>query len=156
MPATPASVKGGNPAPDPFLNFNFMVEIDGVITAGFHDCSGLDSTVDVIDFREGGQNTTLKKIPGQTKFSNIVLKRGIYDQLDLYKWHRDTIEGPPDPSNRRNGSVILFDRQGKEVARWNFFRAWPTKYSGPTLTAEGNDVAIESLELAHEGLIRAK
>lgn len=156
MPATPGAAKGGNPTKDPFLNFNYMLEIDNLVVGNFHECSGLDSTIDVIEHREGGQNTTPKKIPGQTKYSNLVLKRGVYDEMDLYNWHKATIEGPPDAGNRRNGSVILYDRQGKEVARWTFYRAWPTKYSGPSLTAEGNDVAIESLELAHEGIERVK
>jgi len=151
--AVPGSPQGGNPSKDPYLNFNFMVEIAGVIEAGFHECSGLDSTIDVIEHREGGQNTTPKKLPGLTKFSNIVLKRGVYDELALYNWHKSSIEGPPD---RKDGSIIVYSRQGEEVARWTFFRGWPTKYSGPALSAEGNDVAIESLEVAHEGLVRTK
>src|SRR3954454_14015469 len=118
---TSGTAKGGNPSPDPFLNFNFMVEIDGVITAGFHDCSGLDSTVEVIEHREGGQNTTNMKIPGQTKFSNIVLQRGLYEQMELYHWHKSTIEGPPDP---KSVSIGLYNRQGAEVSRCSFYRAW--------------------------------
>jgi phage tail-like protein len=153
MPASPGTVKGGNSAADPFLNFNFMIEISGVIEGGFHECSGLESTIDVIEHREGGQNTTLKKIPGQTKFANLVLKRGMYEDLKIYDWHKAAVEGPPD---RKDGSVIQYDRQGTEVARWNFFRAWPVKYTGPTFSAEGNDVAIETLEIAHEGLERVK
>ena len=138
--------------PDPFVNFNFLVEVDGIRRAAFHECSGIDSAIDVIDHREGGENTNTRKLPGLTKYSNIVLKRGITDDVDLYRWHKRAVDGQID---RRNGSIVLLDRGGQEVARWNFRRAWPAKWSGPALTAEGNDVAIETLELAHEGMERA-
>ena len=137
--------------PDPFGNYNFLVEIDGISRGAFHECSGFDSTIDVIEHREGGENTTLRKLPGMTKYSNIVLKWGITDDRDLYEWHRQAVQGTV---SRRNGSVVLLGRSGEEVARWNFVRAWPTKYDGPDLNAEGNDIAIETLELAHEGVVR--
>jgi phage tail-like protein len=137
--------------PEPFNNFNFLVEIDGITRAAFHECSGLDSTIDVIEHREGGENVTLRKLPGMTKYSNIVLKRGITDDQELYKWHLEAIKGNV---KRQNGSIVLLDRGGQEKARWNFVRAWPAKWTGPSLTAEGNDVAIEQLDLAHEGIER--
>jgi phage tail-like protein len=137
--------------PDPFGNYNFLVELDGIARAAFQECSGFDSTIDVIEHREGGENTTLRKLPGMVKYSNIVLKWGITDDRELYDWHRDIVQGQVE---RKNGSVVVLDREGKEVARWDFVRAWPTKYDGPDLNAEGNDVAIETLELAHEGIRR--
>jgi len=138
--------------PDPYLNFNFLVEIDGITRAAFHEVSGLDSTIDVIEHREGGDNTTPRKLPGMTKHSNIVLKWGMTDDQELYQWHRDVVNGTV---QRRNGSIVLLDRRGQEVARWNFFKAWPTKWTGPSFTAEGNDVSIEQMELANEGVVRA-
>jgi phage tail-like protein len=138
--------------PDPFVNFNFLVEIDGITRAAFHEVNGFDSTIDVIEHREGGENTTPRKLPGMTKHSNIVLKWGMSLDVDLYNWHRDAVRGTV---VRKNGSIVLLDRAGQEVARWNFFRAWPTKWDGPDFTAEGNDVAIETMELAHEGVERA-
>jgi len=137
---------------DPYLNFNFLVEIDGIARAAFHEVSGFDSTIDVIEHREGGENTSPRKLPGMTKHSNIVLKWGMTDDQDLYRWHRDVVKGTV---VRRNGSIVLLDRRGQEVARWNFFNAWPAKWDGPDFNAEGNDVAIETLELAHEGVERA-
>lgn len=137
---------------DPYLNFNFLVEIDGISRAAFQEASGFDSTIDVVEHREGGENTTPRKLPGMTKYSNIVLKRGITDDVELYQWHRQTVQGNV---QRRNGSIVLLDRQGVEQARWNFVNAWPTKWDGPDFNAEGNDVAIETFELAHEGLERA-
>jgi phage tail-like protein len=135
--------------PDPYGNYNFLVELDGITRAAFQECSGFDSTVDVIEHREGGENTTLRKLPGMTKYSNIVLKWGITDDSDLYNWHRRIVDGDIE---RKTGAIVLLDRKGDEVKRWEFVRAWPTKWDGPDLNAEGTDVAIEMLELAHEGV----
>jgi phage tail-like protein len=138
---------------DPSPNFNFLVEIDGITRAAFAEASGFDSTIDVIEYREGGQNTTPRKLPGMTKYSNIVLKWGITDDLQLYDWHRQAVQGT---LQRKSGSIVLIDRLGVEAARWNFVEAWPTKYDGPDLNAEGNDIAIETVELAHEGIERVR
>jgi phage tail-like protein len=139
---------------DPYGNFNFLVEIGGITRAAFHEASGFDSSIDIIEHREGGENITLRKLPGMVKYANISLKRGITDDRDLYNWHMKWVNGDP-TAKRQNGSIILLDRQGQEKVRWNFYNAWPAKWTGPSLTAEGNDVAIETLELAHEGLERA-
>ena len=139
---------------DPFNNFNFLVEIDGITRAAFQEASGFDSAIDVIEHREGGENTTVRKLPGMTKYSNVTLKWGTAPDTDLYDWHRQWVTGDP-AATRRNGSIVLLDRQGQEQIRWNFFNAWPAKWTGPSFNAEGNDVAIETLELAHEGLERA-
>lgn len=137
---------------DPYGGFNFLVEIDGIAQAAFSEVSGLDSTIDVIEHREGGDNTTPRKLPGLTKHSNIVLRWGVTDSDELYRWHRDAVRGTVD---RKSGSIVLLDRQGQEKVRWNFVQAWPSKWTGPTFNAEGTDVAIEALELAHEGVERA-
>jgi phage tail-like protein len=137
--------------PDPFGNYNFLVELDGITRAAFQECSGFDSTIDVIEHREGGDNTTPRKLPGMTKYSNISLKWGMTDDRELYDWHRRIVQGQIE---RKNGSIVLLNNVGDEVARWNFIRAWPTKYDGPDLNAEGNDVSIETLELTHEGVER--
>jgi phage tail-like protein len=133
---------------DPHTNFNFLVEIDGMTRAAFQVFSGGDSTIDVIEHREGGDNLTPRKLPGMNKFSNIQLKWGMTDDRQLYDWHRAAVQGDV---QRKNGSVVLLNRKGEEVARWNFIRAWPTKYDAPDFDAEKADVAIEMLELAHEG-----
>jgi phage tail-like protein len=140
---------------DPYGNYNFRVEIDGIERAYFQQLSGFDSTIDVIEHREGGDATT-RKLPGMTKYSNITLKWGITDDRELYDWHRRTVHGAARREvERKNGSIVLFDRGGAEVARWNFFRAWPVKWDGPDFDAEKSDVAIETMELAHEGVERA-
>jgi phage tail-like protein len=137
---------------DPYGSFRFTVEIDGIVRAAFKECSGFDSTVEIKEYREGGENATVRKLPGLTKYSNIQLKWGMAEDTDLYDWHREVVDGD---FERKNGSIVLFDRKGEEVARWNFVRAWPTKWDGPDLNAESSDIAIEMIELAHEGLKRA-
>jgi len=137
---------------DPFRTFNFLVEIDSITRAGFRECSGLDSTTDSTDYREGGDPLTVKKLPGLVKHSAITLKRGMTDDQELYNWRVKAATGQIE---RHNGSIILLDDTGAEKARWNFKEAWPTKWTGPSFNATGNDVAIETLELVHEGLERA-
>lgn len=137
---------------DPFRNFNFLIEIDGIAQASFTECSGLSSTTEVIENREGGDNTTVRKLPGKTTYANISLKWGLTASTELWDWRQQIVDGNV---VRKNGSVVMFDLPNStEVARWNFVRAWPTKWEGPALSAKGNDIAIDTLELAHEGLTR--
>jgi phage tail-like protein len=146
MPQTGARV-------DPFRNFNFLVEIDGITQANFIECSGLDTTTEVIETREGGNNTTVTKLPGKTTYTDITLKWGMTASAVLWQWRQDIMDGVV---TRRNGSIVVYDLANKnEVARWNFFNAWPSKWDGPALNAKGNDIAIETLVLAHEGITRA-
>ncbi len=137
---------------DPYMNYNFLVEIDGITRAAFKECSGLDSTTDAVDFREGGQNSVVRKLPGKTTHSDISLKWGMTDSDELYKWRKTVVDGK---TERKNGSIVLLDAQGNEKLRWNFVNAWPSKWEGPSFDATGNDVALETLTLVHEGLDRA-
>jgi len=138
---------------DPFRNFNFLVQIDGMTQISFSECSGVSSTTEVIEYREGGNNTTVLKLPGKTSYGDITLKWGITDSLDLWQWRQQVVDGNV---QRRHGALIVFSLDGgTEVARWNFLNAWPTKCELPSFTAKGNDVAIETLVLAHEGLTSA-
>ena len=137
---------------DPYRIFSFLVEIDGITQAGFSDCSGFGASTDPIEYREGGETKTVRKLPGLTKYTNITLKWGLTDSKELYNWYRDVVNGKIE---RKSGSIILLDLEGNEKVRWNFFEAWPTKWDGPDFTAKGNDVSIETLELAHERVERA-
>lgn len=139
---------------DPFVNFNFKVELDGIIQAAFHEVSGLDSAIDVIEHREGGELTP-RKYPGQVKYTAITLRRGMTADTQLYDWHRQWATGDV-TAQRKNGSIVLLDRQGQEVMRWNFQNAWPSKWSAPSFTSEASDIAVESIELAHEGVSLAR
>ncbi len=138
---------------DPYLNFNFLVEIQGITRAAFQEASGFDSAIDVTEYREGGANTTPYKLPGQTKYSNITLKRGITADTELFDWHQQFVTGDP-AATRQNGSIVVLDRSGAEVRRWNFVRGWPSKWTGPSFNAGGKEVAIETLEIAHEGIAK--
>jgi len=138
---------------DPFRNFNFLVELEGIAQASFTECTGLGSTTEVIENREGGDNVTVRKLPGKTTYTDITLKWGVTSSTELYEWRQQIIDGLV---IRLNISVVLFDLANSlEVARWNVFRAWPARYEGPSLNAKGNDIAIDTLVLAHEGLVRA-
>jgi phage tail-like protein len=137
---------------DPYRAYNFLVEIDGITRAGFRECSGLDSTQDPIDYREGGEAIHVRKLPGLVKYSNISLKRGITDDAEMWEWRKKAMDGKVE---RKNGSIILLDDTGAEKLRWNFVEGWPTKWTGPTFNATGNEVAIETLEIVHEGVTKA-
>jgi phage tail-like protein len=137
---------------DPFRNFNFFVEIQGLRQAGFAECSGFGATTDPTEVSEGGLNSMVHKLPGRTKHNNIILKWGLTDSREFYNWYRRVVAGL---IYRKNGSIVLLDQEGREAARWNFVGAWPTKWDGPDFSAKANDVAIETLELAHHGLERA-
>jgi conserved hypothetical phage tail region protein len=137
---------------DPYRNFKFLVEIDRIVQGGFLECSGFGSSVEVIEYREGGEASTVRKLPGKVSFPDITLKWGVTDSRELYDWHLAAVNGAVD---RRNGSIILQDDLGNEATRWNFFNAWPSKYDGPDFNAKGNDVAIDSLTLSCEKMVRA-
>lgn len=137
---------------DPYMNYNFLVEIDGIAQAAFQECSGLDSTTDPVEYREGGDNTTVRKLPGKTTYSDISLKWGITDSDEMWIWRKKVVSGR---TERKNGSIILLDTEGTEKIRWNFMNAWPSKWEGPSFDAKANDIAIETLTITHEGLERA-
>jgi len=135
---------------DPYGNFNFLVEISGLTVAGFSECTGLSSEVDVIEYREGG-DTKVRKLPGLGRFGDITLKRGVANTNELQRWQRNTLNGVPD---RRSISIVLLDEKRKPVVRWNVSDAFPRKWEGPNLNAKGTDVAIETLTLCCEGIER--
>ena len=136
---------------DPYGTYNFLVEIEGISRAAFQEASGFDSSIEVEEHREGGENITTRKLPGMVKFSNIVLKWGLTDDHELDDWYQQWASGDP-AAKRQSGSIVLLDRQGQEKRRWNFINAWPTKLTWPSFNAENSDLAIMTLELAHEGL----
>lgn len=138
---------------DPYRNYNFLVELQGIAHASFTECAGLDATTEAIEYREGGENTTVRKLPGKTTYSDITLKWGLTDSDELWKWRQEVINGTVE---RKNGSIVAYDLANQEeVARWNFVGAWPMKWEGPSFNATANEVAVETLVIAHEGIVRA-
>jgi phage tail-like protein len=133
---------------DPFTAQHFRIEIDGVTAAGFVSCSGLVAETEVIDYRLGNDKTPMRKLPGLHKFTNITLKRGYTADRQLWDWYKGVLDGSV---QRRSIAIVLMDDAGTDLLRWVVHNAWPTKYEGPTLNASSNDVAMETIELAHEG-----
>lgn len=137
---------------DPYRGYNFLIEIDGITRGGFRECSGLDSAQDPVEYREGTEGLTARKLPGLNKYSNISLKWGTTDDAELWDWRKKAMDGELE---RKSGSIVLNNDKGEEKVRWNFREAWPTKWTGPSFNATGNEVAVENLELAHEGVEKA-
>ncbi len=134
---------------DPYASFNFKIEVEGMPVAGFSEVSGLDLTTDPIEYRNGDEDITVRKLPGLRKFSNIVLKRGYTRSKELWEWRMTVMSGK---TKRHSGSIMLLDEGRQEVMRWNFYAGWPTKWSGPAMNAKNNEVAIETLEIAVEAI----
>jgi phage tail-like protein len=137
---------------DPYANYNFVVEMDGQIVAGFREMSGMDSKIEVIPYREGGEKyLPTRQLPGKVTYSNIVLKTGVTDDTQLYDWHKQFVTNDP-AAKRKLIRIVLQDRSGNEKKSWKVREAWPANWLGPTFNAEAHDVAIQTLELAHEGI----
>jgi phage tail-like protein len=135
---------------DPYGQFNFLIEIDGVVQGGFSEASGLTTDSNIIEYREGNeQQGTTRKLPGLIKYNNIVLKRGWTKDKSLWEWRKKVIDGK---TERTSGSIILLDEARSEALRWDFREGWPSKWEGPALNGKTSEVAVETLEIAHEGL----
>ena len=136
---------------DPYGQFNFLIEIDGVVKGGFSEASGLTTDTNMIEYREGAeQQGTTRKLPGLIKYNNIVLKRGWTKDKSLWDWRKKVIDGK---TQRNSGSIVLLDEARNEALRWNFREGWPSKWEGPALNAKTSEVAVETLEICHEGLV---
>jgi phage tail-like protein len=138
---------------DPFRNFRFRLEIDGLQTAGFSEVESLATTTDVIEYREGTDPAHSRKLSGLTKYGNITLKQGMTKSLELYEWHRQIVSGQL-TGNRRQVVIVVQDESGADQSRFVVSEAWPVKYVVSDLNAKGNEVLIELLELANEGIER--
>jgi phage tail-like protein len=147
---------------DPVLGFNFtisLVETGSAAAAvqvsvglppksGFSECSGLEVTLQPDSYPEGGNNGTVLKFPGRAVWSNLRLRHGITSP-DLWRWHLDFVEGR---GKRRDGVITLQDEQGNAVRAWRFRRGLPVRWVGPALNAQQSQIAVEEIEIAHEGL----
>lgn len=135
----------------PHGKFNYKVEIDGLEAGGFSEVTGFDASIDVIEYREGDMTQTPLKIPGLKKYGNITLKQGLVDSMVLYEWMTAGLEGDVE---RKTLTITLLDIAGGPAASWQIINAWPVKYTAPDFNATSSEVAIESLEIAHEGMTR--
>jgi phage tail-like protein len=141
---------------DPYAAYNFQVIVtnvsdDGVAVSGsFSEVSGLEVTQDPILYRNGSEDIRQRKVPGLKKFTDITLKRGITGHVGFWNWVVEALNGQV---RRTSGSILLLDENRNEVMRWNFDRAWPCKFTGPTLNAGNNEIAIETLVICCEQLL---
>ena len=131
-------------------SFQVAITFGGMDTAYFRSVSGLSVEIEVIEFREGGDNAVTRKLPGRVKYPNLVLKQGFTGSAsDLLKWTLRIAAGTPEP---KNGSIVVYDQKQQVVATYTITNAWPVKWEGPDFDAGSNEVAIETIEIAHEGL----
>jgi phage tail-like protein len=136
---------------DPFRTFNFRLEIDGLTVGSFRECSGLAADGNSVDYREGTDiPRSVRKLIGLQSYPNVTLKRGYTTNPELWNWYKNIVNGI---SDRRNGSVILMDEQRKDVMRWSIENMWIKKIEAPSFNATANEVAVETVELVHEGLM---
>jgi len=136
---------------DPFPKYAFLVEIEGIRRAGFMSVSGLTEETEVREYREGGDNTTVRKLAGLNSYSAIVLEQGSCLDSELWEW-RQKIKSEGAQGNRKSISIIQQNESGEEVKRWQVFDAWPSKFSAPEFDASSSENAVESVEIQHEGL----
>jgi len=143
------------PQQDPLISAWFSIEFQGQVTGAFRECEGLGSSNEVVEYKASGEKGeyVVKKVPGRLNWNNIVLKRGITDSMDMWQWRKLVEQGNVN-SARKNGTVTMYNTQGTAVAKWNFINAWPSRITGPSVNAGENGVAIEELEITHEGYER--
>lgn len=137
---------------DPYTAFNFRIEVDGLTAGHFAECSGLGMKVNVLSYREGGNNQVLHRIPGRLDHANVTLRVGLTRSTELWEWMQAIVAGKCD---RRQVHIVVLEADGHtEALRWTLDGAWPTEYYGAPLNAGGNDLAIETITLAFESLTR--
>ena len=133
-----------------YQRFAFQLEIDGVTRAGFSEVGGLTYDADVVDYREGQDSGgAVRKPPAPGSPGRITLKRGVTADRSLWDWRRGVVDGQ---TRRAPGAIIRLDAARRPLQRWTFQAGWPARWEGPDFDAGGNEVTIETLEIAHEGL----
>jgi phage tail-like protein len=143
------------PEKDPLVSAWFGIDFQDKVVGAFRECTGLGSENEVVEYKASGPNgeQVIKKVPGRLKWNNITLKRGITDAMDMWEWRKLVEQGDMDNA-RKNGTITMFNLQGDPIAKWNFINAWPSKLTGPGANAANNEVAIEEMEITHEGYVR--
>lgn len=138
---------------DPVPAFRFTVTFDDLPPGGFSDCTGLQSEIEVQEYAEGGLNTHTWKLPGRSKQGNVTFKRGIVDKA-LWSWYHDVANGD---FKARNCTIYVQDPSGgTDVLEFHLADAFPAKWLGPELSAGQNNLAIETMEVAHQGMTRRR
>ena len=140
----------------PYRNARFLLEFDDLIKAGFSSCTLPENSTDPVEYREGTDRPTMRKLWGLNDYGTLTLESGATDDsLELYEWREKVEQGNVDEA-RQDIAVIVLDEEGNPGLRWEFRKAWPSSYDAPELDATGAEVAIESLEIEHEGMARVE
>jgi phage tail-like protein len=133
---------------DPYAGYNFAVELDGITRAGFRECSGLENSQNAVEYREGtDKNLSVRKLSGLVTHGDITLSRGITSDSKLWEWRQKAMNGTIE---RHDISITLLDDTGNAKITWNLFDCWPRQWTGPSLNATTDDIAVEQLILACE------
>lgn len=146
-PGPPAGVPGIGPGPGPANFFRVQLIVDSQVFDGFIGVSGLTSENEIVEFREGTDDT-IRKLPGRIHYGNITLKRGVTGIDELWTWRQAIADG--ETADRRSGSIVIYDADGTAVSTWHFERGWPAKWEGPSIDAGGTTIATETITLAVE------
>ncbi len=133
---------------DPYLGYNFLVELQGLIVGGFTEVSGLDLSTEIEERRQGGDNARSYKLPKGSSYANLQLIRGLSDLDMLWGWYQDVVAGK---IQRRNGTIYLLDAASQPAMWWNFRRAYPISWTGPRFDAGSTTVLTASVTLVHDG-----
>ena len=137
---------------DPEGNYVFALEVNGIEVAFFQECSGIKSSTQVFELEEGGMNHRVHKLPGQSRWENIVLRYGVSGDTTLMEWRDLVLQDEFGETCRWNGSIVVKNNQMEEVRRYNFLEAWPVAWEGPSFNSNSAEIAVEMVELAHHGL----
>ena len=140
---------------DPLRNFRYRLEIDEIDEAGFSEVTIGDLSTDPIEYREGDEPTTVRKLNGLNKYANITLKWGVTESTALADWHQLVVDDATVLDDARRTVVIRVQNEaGEDKAAFEVTKAWPCKYDPSDLNATGNEVAVDTLELCNEGIRR--
>jgi phage tail-like protein len=131
----------------------FRIEVQGLTVGGFSECAGLQVETEVEEHREGGLNEYSHKLPKGSKYGTITLKRGFINSDDLWNWNEKVVAGVA--NQRKDISIILTDRQGQDICRWNVSKTLPVKWNSSEFKADASTVLVETLELVHHGFAKA-
>ncbi|HEX5692144.1 MAG TPA: phage tail protein [Roseiflexaceae bacterium] len=141
------------PKRDVYAAYRFYVELKGVTEGSFSECSGLQAETEVFEWESGGMNIHKYRLPGRTKYPNLVLKRGVAT-TDLWSWYYKVVTG--EKIERHNCGIVLIGYTGMAEARWDIVDALPVKWSGPAFKSGSGEAAVETIELIHHGFKRTK
>jgi phage tail-like protein len=141
---------------DPLVAFKFGLELEGKLSGYFTQVGGIGSETEVIQQKvvnsETGE-TIIQQIPGRLSWTPVSLKRGVTSAMDIWEWRQKVVEGKIGEA-RTNCSLIAYNQENKEVARWNFTNAWPSKVVGPEMDAGSTTYMVEDVTIVHEGVVR--